>query len=364
MKFFPLFFTIFFGFVSLCTSQEADPVADASEVSVPAAASTPSSKSSNGNAQMNELRSVIDSYRRLREQQRELTTQLPPEGDDSPEAVTERTRLQESLTQLSQNIETVKGRIQDVATGFSGLDVEKKDDGQFNLQAEIQLLLEPTMVELREATASTRQLTDLRGEELRLLNQQTRLQSSVRRLGEAKALAESAASSGEDDITEVLLSISKVIESDLSVTEANLAAIRFRLDELQKGRKPFHQQVKDSVASFFKGRGRSLLVAVLVALLSFYFLTFLHKRIFKQPGEDPKAVSSLGFRLAELAFTAFRFFVAIAAVFVVFLLFNDWLLVTSDYSRLCRDHLGSEGSSHKELPQSAAPSQSWPRATG
>lgn len=277
---------------------------------------------------MNELRSVIDSYRRLREQQRDLTRQLPPASDESPEAAVERARIEESLGQLAQNVETVKGRIREVATGFSGLDEPAGEGDQFNLQSEIQMLLEPTMVEVREATASTRELADLRGEELRLSNQEKRLQSSIRKLDEAMALSESVSGGDEAEIRDILLSLRKVIESDLSVTEANLAATRFRLDDLQRDRKPLHQQVSDSVVSFFAGRGRSLVLAALLALFSFYFLTFLHKKIFKRVGGHPKAGSSLGFRLAELAFTVFRFLVAIAAVFVVFLIFNDWLLVT------------------------------------
>lgn len=222
----------------------------------------------------------------------------------------------------------MKGRIREVATGFSGLDEPTGEEGRFNFQSEIQMLLEPTMVEVREATASTRELTDLRGEELRLSNQEKRLQSSIRKLDEAMALSEGVSGADEAEIRDILLSLRKVIESDLSVTEANLAATRFRLDDLQRDRKPLHQQVSDSIVSFFAGRGRSLILATLLALFSFYFLTFLHKKIFKRVGGHPQAGSSLGFRLAELAFTVFRFLVAIAAVFAVFLLFNDWLLVT------------------------------------
>ncbi|MBK1834029.1 mechanosensitive ion channel [Roseibacillus ishigakijimensis] len=322
----PLFYALLFLFSSLL------PMAGQESVPAPSADSqaTEKVKAPNG---FDSLLSVLSSYRTLREQQvtlreqvRELTAAgATAEGEPGAEALA---KAQAELTRNTESIARLKERIEELALGSRYQESGEGEEASYDFNEEIQMLLQPSLEELREVTEPTRKLARLRTEVLDLQNKEEDLELALGKLQKAIEATDSSELKNDSEIKDLFESLQIELESQLSLCRADLATAKTRLDEMQAERKPIPQQVQDSLSSFFAGRGRSLLLAALASLAVFYLLTYLHRLLFKRLGRSHEAGTSFAFRLAELGFTALRFLAAIAAVFFVFLAFNDWLLVT------------------------------------
>lgn len=276
------------------------------------------------------LLSILSAYRSLREKQVNLAERLETltnEGESA--AATAIATAEAELEAVSASIETVKSSIEEVALGL------KLDEGEESLAPEpgslgkeLQSLAEPSLAELREIMEPTRRLARLRTEALNLQNRANRLRSSLSKLDAAIEGTQSSELKDDTAIAALFDNIRETLTAQLTLTEVNLSSAKFRLEEMQDQRKPVPQQIREGLSTFFAGRGRSLFLAAVAVIVVFYILTYLHRHLFKRLGRIGVKGSSFGYRLADLGFSAFRFVAAIAAVFLVFLAFDDWLLVT------------------------------------
>lgn len=314
--------------------QEAVPAVGGDSVASPSpepGASPKPSRTAEDGPKLENLLAILGSYRNLREKQIQLSQKVENLRGPAGEASSGEIKAAESeLSAVGASIAALRGSIEEVALG---LKLTPDDSGEEASQAgtigdELQSLMEPSMAELREVMEPTRKLARVRTDVLDLQNRREGLQRSLTKLESAIEATQSSALKDDTEIAALFDGIRETLTSQLTLNEVNLSSAKFRLEEMQADRKPVPQQIREGLSTFFAGRGRSLFLAAIAAIVVFYILTYLHRHLFKRLGRIGVKGSSFSYRLAELVFSVVRFIAAIAAVFFVFLAFDDWLLVT------------------------------------
>ncbi len=268
------------------------------------------------------LQKVIASFRVLREQLDEIERrreELERTGDTVPEALAE---LDEAEAKVRASLEMVKGRLREVAAGAEAANGVANDLEPFRLEDEFNALAKPLFDEIRTATAGARELSGLRAA---IAGHRARRALLERALGRTR---EAATASDDPEITGILEGLASQIDGELAAVEAELATDQARVREMEAAQEGWVGAFVDGFLSFVTGRGKVLALALLAGLGTFLALAFLHRQLFRRLGRTGRVGSSFSFRIAELSFAFFRTLASVAAVVLVFLAFDDWLLLT------------------------------------
>ncbi|MDP0491494.1 MAG: mechanosensitive ion channel [Verrucomicrobiota bacterium JB023] len=271
---------------------------------------------------LSDLGGILESYRVLRQEQNEAREKLDELKAADPPDEEALVKAEAALTKLTENLGAVRERIREVAQGDSFVVSAEDEEDELNFSRDFKMLLDPLLDEVRETTESTRKLTELTTEVDDLSSKKERLGKSLSKVQQSAALVE------DEQLRELFDDIEKDLRNDLTRVEADLTATELQVKEIRENTLPIYERIGQGTKTFLTGRGRSLLLAVVLSLGLFWLLNGIQRRMFRRLGKGRKAGSTLAFRLAELLFTIFRFGVAIGVAFLVFMLFDDWLLVT------------------------------------
>lgn len=267
------------------------------------------------------LQTVIQSYQALREQQQDITEKLlalEDAAEPNQEAI-ENTKAAEA--EVKEDLDKVKSRIKEVAAGVEATRPEPVDES-FSLNDEFSNLAKPLVDELKEASKDARALSELRASISQQESRLRTLESSLERIKRQREGIKDPA------ILELLDNLNNQINGELATVKAKLASEEHRLQKRLSVQQSWTDQLIDSLLDFMKGRGLILLLALVAAMITFFSLAFVHRKLFRRVGRNGKIGSSVSFRITELIFILFRGHATVAIVVMLFLAFDDWLLIT------------------------------------
>ncbi|MEM1080222.1 MAG: hypothetical protein AAGH65_01440, partial [Pseudomonadota bacterium] len=226
----------------------------------------------------------------------------------------------EQLQRLRQELADNQQQITLLLTGVSELDYRSLDEGEFDINNEIEQLIEPFVLVLNEATAEARLLERTRRE----------LDIAARRQAEAElailnlnALIEFNAS----PVIAIRLDEALALWRErLAVQQTQVSALELRVEDLQNQNAAVSFNVNSAFQLFFRDRGISLVLglgAFLIVLTVLRVVVLLLVRI-ATAGRRKK---NFFVRLINLILIMFSVLAGYAAMLVVFNLRNDWLLL-------------------------------------
>ena len=253
------------------------------------------------------LQPLLDLERELERRIEDLTAQ--GDGIDPEEIALVQTELDNARDQISL-----------VVAGVSERDYRTLDEGEFDLNAEVQNLLEPFVLVLNEATSDARQLERTR----------RALDVAVRRLDNATIATENIRAALEQTsdpaITERLESDLLIWEERLTLQDTNVEALNQQISDLQSARTTVGRNVNSAFQVFFRDRGISLVMgigALIGVLILARILAFAGTRAMGWRGK-PK---TFAMRLAGVLLPVVAVVIGILAMMVIFNMRNDWLLL-------------------------------------
>ena len=265
-------------------------------------------------AAISNIRELLANRAALAEELTALNALPPAEGEDAQAA-----RKAESDA-LKAELAALEAQIGAVATGVSEEEFRGQNAKNFDLNSELQALVEPFVAMMRDATENARQIERLR-----------RAQSEARR---REALANRALTAlkpvkeatSDADVLASLEAMTATWErrADAAADLAN--ALDQQLEDRLSDRGATRAAANEAASGFFRDRGLSLLLGFSAFAAVFLGLRFAHRSAgWLRVKRGVRR--SFQTRLANLVFTVFTFIAATCAMLVVFNLRNDWLLL-------------------------------------
>lgn len=255
--------------------------------------------------------SIKEVDRDLKLEREKLKTKLP--ADELKKTEADIKLLGEKRDALLKNLEFV-------VTGIDPLTFSKPVGETLDLQSETKELLLPIIQELKQLTASPREVESLR-------RQVASLQQDGAMVAEAASRIEEQIKLDADPALKPLLG--ELLESwrkRQNATDTELAVAEFKLEELEVKRGGVLGVLREVTSSFFRQRGRNLMLALCSAALIFGALRLLWTRLQQLPALKRKN-RPFSLRLAVVAYHTVTFLLSAFAVLLVFYLAGDWVLL-------------------------------------
>lgn len=247
----------------------------------------------------------------LQAERERLKTTLAPD---------EKAKAEEKVLVLNEKRESLLNDLELVVTGFDPQNFTNAISEELDLQTETRELLLPIIQELKQLTASPREVESLR-RQLASLRQRRLLAEQA--VGKFEQLIEQEPSSTLEPLLAGLLATWKKRQND---ADTELAVAEFKLEELEVKRGGVLGTLRDVTSGFFRQRGRNLLLAILIGLLLFGGFRLLLGKLKKLPALRRKN-RSFGARIAVVIYHVATLLLTAFSVLLVFYLAGDWVLL-------------------------------------
>lgn len=225
------------------------------------------------------------------------------------------------ITTQSARLNELRTQLEEVATGidlqeFSGQPVE---DVKFD--EELGNLLQPIVRNLKKLTARPRETENLRTRIDVLSDRKEAAQAATENLERLLA---------EPENSEHAQSLAGLLDKwrgkrDETVKELQVA--RYQLEERLKSEDTIYGTLRDWLSDFFQNRGRSALIALVAAVLTFVALRFVHRKIHRLSPVKKRGKRSFTVRLADVLYYLFTVTAAIVAGLLTLYFAGDWMLL-------------------------------------
>ena len=266
-------------------------------------------------AAIKNLRQLLGNRQTLEAELKALTDPTAPAGEGAAQEA-----RSEDIAELKAEIDALTAQIGAIAAGVSEEEFRGQRANEFDLNAELQALVEPFVVMMRDATENARQIERLRRAQGEARRRQALADRALETLAPVRASAED----------EALIETLTAMEAQWSKRADAAADLAVALDQQLKDRLSDRGQSREAVnaaaSGFFKDRGLSLFYGLLAFGGVFFVMRYIH-RIASWLRITRRIRRSFQTRLANLIFTVLTFVFAIGAMLVVFNLRNDWLLL-------------------------------------
>lgn len=247
----------------------------------------------------------------LKTERARLSTSLAPD---------EKTQVDARIKALGEKRDDLLNNLEFVVTGIDPEVFAGTPSQPLDLQSETRDLLLPIVQELKQLTASPREVESLR-------RQVTTLQERGLLYAKAVERIEQQIKQDSDELLSPLL-------KDLLITwkkrqneaETELAVTEYRLTEVEGKRSGVFGTLKEIVSSFFRQRGLNLMIAFLSSALIFVGMHLLWGKLQKLPVLRKKH-KSFSLRLVMVTYHAATFLISMFVVLMVFYLAGDWVLL-------------------------------------
>lgn len=224
------------------------------------------------------------------------------------------------LERLRAELAAVQEQISVVITGVSEQSYQSIDQSEFDLNSELQSLIEPFVLVLNEATNDARELERARRARD---TASRRIDAANQALENIKAIL---AETPGPKVSERLESNLATWQERLTLHQAQLDALTQRINDLRSMRTAVGRNVNSAFQTFFRDRGISLVLGI-GALLGLLLLSRLLVFAGRAGMARRKREKTFAMRLGGLLFVVASVLISFGAMVVVFNMRNDWLLL-------------------------------------
>lgn len=200
-------------------------------------------------------------------------------------------------------------------SGFA--QVEQKP---FTLQGSIEDLIRPLIDEIRQATAGSRERRDLQDRFDATTQKTELLQRALDSLSHALKTVK------DPDVVSMLKSVRQEFQQRYEDSNNQLTVLKFRLDEIQSHNRSLVDETTGILASFFRERGRNLLLAILAATVTGVGFRLLNVYLHRYTSLFSRGRSQAT-RMLDVALYTLTFLGSFVVIIVVFLIVGDWVLL-------------------------------------
>ena len=254
------------------------------------------------------LNTKLDARTALREQ---IKTASPDETAD----------LETSLAELTDEIKSLELAFEQVAVGSVDLSVFNEEATDFDWKSEVTQIMMPIVQNLKSLTEKPRKIENLKS---RIAASKNQAATS----NEALLSINTQLLTVSEDSTKISLEKLASTWSDKKAeAERDMELATVQLANLQRGDVSFAEAVKNNLVAFFKGRGLTLLLAVIAATAVWIVMRVLSNLLSRRSKREAKNEYRTRQRLVHYSFKVITFLLILIAVIIVFYVRGDVLLL-------------------------------------
>lgn len=255
--------------------------------------------------------SIKEVERDLKLERERLKTKLPDDEQKKTEA---------TIKSLGEKRDALLKNLEFVVTGIDPLTFNPPAGDSLDLQNETKELLLPIIQELKQLTASPREVESLR-------RQVASLRQDGAMVAEAAGRIEEQIKLDSDPALQPLLAeLLETWRKRQNATETELAVAEFKLEELEVKRGGVLGVLREVTSSFFRQRGRNLMLALFCGALIFGVLRLLWSKLQRLPALKRKN-RPFSLRVAMVAYHGATLLLTAFSVLLVLYLAGDWVLL-------------------------------------
>lgn len=261
------------------------------------------------------LESLFSSLTAKKEELARLEAQLKEASNDTTKKATSE-RLQNSATEYLE----LKSKFEEAAAGVDQSLFVPRSEEAFSWEENLGDIVRPIVTEIKNATAESRKISELRRTEAEYLEQ---TETARRAIEQINAILTGEAPQGLRAALESQLTVWKQRES-IAKNQADAAGLQLR--EILSTQKSIVESSKAFFRGFISSRGQSLFYGALAFIAVFFGIRSLF--FAWQKRMQTKGTLSLNDRIINLAAKVAALFLGLCAVVVVFNLRSDWFLLS------------------------------------
>lgn len=236
----------------------------------------------------------------------------------------EKAALKEELELLNANEKNFARDFERIATGMDPDHLQERVSQRINWEDEITKLVAPLFSELRQLTERPRKIEALRSE---LALSEQHLGKAVAGLKSLQILLTGLAPQDET-LRKQLLQLQKEWITRRKRIEKQILVQRYQLEDLVRQRKSLFSSAQESAETFFKSRGRNLLLSILAFSVVFLLLRFCHQGMYRYSPLHRKGSRTFLIRLIDVTYHVLAVLGSVGAALVVLYMSGDWLLLS------------------------------------
>lgn len=230
--------------------------------------------------------------------------------------------LRRQADDLTDDIRQLRQTLESIAIGGvdTSLFVPQEVEEESDWRQDVALIAQPVIDTLKDLTEKPRKLKEL-NDQIDLYQQELSIASEA--LGN---LAPAMAMEPTGDLESSLTRLQKLWEGRRNDAQNATEIARFQIADLQ-GDQPITATIYNSLISFMKGRGLTILMAVAAASTVYFGVRFLLRGYRASLVDNHAPESRTRYRLAAYSVQALTFVLILIAIFVVFYQRGDVLLL-------------------------------------
>ena len=281
---------------------------------VPLYGQEPDQATSQREATLDSLKALHRSIETKQKQIQTLDTQIAATSNSH-----DRAKLTAESDKLKQDIDQIEVKFSEFALSVDTTIYDDTKEEPMDLQSELEKLVQPIVSELKNATATSREIDKLRTDLTALETKSSVASQAVERLN---VLANGAV---PDSLQEPLAELQTLWNNRFTDAENQRKASQIQLDSMMANRKSVIESTQNFLQNFFQTRGMNLLLGTLAFCGVFFGLRGLYHVVgLIRPTRKKRTFAS---RLVHLLFHVGTTLAAVCATLVVFNLVGDWFLL-------------------------------------
>lgn len=265
------------------------------------------------------LASLLELRRNLNEQIQQTQKKLKQSDSESEKAA-----LKDEIAQLDKQLSESTNDFERIATGIEPALFSEKKPETFSWKEELASLVEPAIKELKRFTVRAREKTELKDRVVELENKQEVARQAVKNLN--TVLEKSDNSKVKQEVQSLVPewnNVNKRLENKLDLT-------RRELSQLEEQEVSLVETSSKSIGTFFKNRGLYLILSVLAFFSILALCRMLYRGVAVLTAKLTKKQEQRSFniRLLYIIFQISSVLLAVAGMFFVLYLAEDWFLLS------------------------------------
>ena len=226
----------------------------------------------------------------------------------------------ESVEEMQADLDALQFKLESIATGVSVEEHRDKGPEKFELQKELENLLQPMIYTLKTVTQDSRRIEQYRQSIEKISRKRDITDTAVANLQRLSEYTENPA------LHKVLVTMLDRWRKEQASLEDEYSTLDSQLRVALNSKESFLSSTGELFTGFFRSRGVNILFGM-IAFFSVFALMRYCFAIYKNIRDRADRTKSSFERLFDLCFLAASFLLAIVATLFTFNLRNDWLLL-------------------------------------
>ena len=241
-------------------------------------------------------------------------------AEEKTATTAEKERIEAEIKLLVSRREVLRSDFESIATGIDPAEYDQAATVKFVLSDEVQSLVRPIVDELKDLTKKPREIEQYRSE---LAIWTKRLETTDAALANLELLPREVS----PELAGTIAATRTKWEERQQQAENRIQALSYQLEQARRDQPPLFTAFREGIQTFFRSRGRNLLLCLIAFFGTFFVLRYVHGKINQLTPWVRKGKRPFYTRIVDVGLHLFSVIGAVSAGLLVLYSTGDWVLM-------------------------------------